>query len=278
MKNLFATVAGHMALTALTGCQAPVTPLAPAAIERPVRAAVSVGAGYQVQAVVRGYTAADINHLKLRLLARNASGGYDSLNVTRTLAPGELASPVSLGNLKLGRSYRVQTEAYADAAGTQLISEAAGSVTDFAMPALTRIGGIDTVDDTPVTLSLRVKLQNREYAAGGAFTVVPTFLVWIVGTDNFRVTLHEVGANGAAAVRFTKSFSWAGSGITPRFTLANLKAGKTYRLLAEGFNGTTKTTVDSKSIREFTLPAAADGQLENDLNELVGTLNVPCAR
>ncbi|MNS72768.1 hypothetical protein D3C72_1061880 [compost metagenome] len=146
------------------------------------------------------------------------------------------------------------------------------------MPALTRVGGVDTVDDTPVTLALRVKLQNREYAAGGAFTVVPTFLVWIVGTDNFRVTLHEVGANGITSVRFTKAFTWAGSGITPKFTLANLKAGKTYRLLAEGFNGTTKTTVDSKSIREFTVPAATDGQLENDLNELVGTLTVPCAR
>jgi hypothetical protein len=278
MKNLFLTMAGLVASLALTACQAPVTPLAPGAIERPVQAAVSLGAGYQVQAVVRGYTAADINHLKLRLLARNASGGYDSLNVSRTVAPGELASPVSLGNLKLGRAYRVQADAYADAAGTQLISEAAASVSDFTVPALMRVNGVDTVDDRPVTLSLKVKLQNREYAAGGAFTVVPTFFVWLVGTDNFRVTLHEVGANGATSVRFTKSFSWAGSGITPRFTLANLKAGKTYRLLAEGFNGNTKTTVDSKSVREFTLPAAVDGQAENDLNELLGTLNVPCAR
>ena len=68
MHRAFLVVLGLFAFFGLTGCQAPgaVLPaaVAPAALERPVEATVSVG-GYRLAGLADAYSARHIDHLRL---------------------------------------------------------------------------------------------------------------------------------------------------------------------------------------------------------------------
>lgn len=272
MHQVLLMVLGLLSLSGLLGCQAPTAASTVAAAERPAQATIRLG-GYKTLALVEAYSLQHVDHVRLRLLKKNAQGAYVATGVTRVLAPAALAEPVSLGNLKLGQAYRVQADAFADAAEAALISAPAASTTDFTMPALATVGGVATVDDTPVTLALGIKLIDRTYAGTGTFSVaVANNLRNKV--DSLRVSLYQVNA-GASSLKFQKTVAWASG--QPGFTMANLKHGTSYRLVAEGFEAGVKVSADAGSTLAFTVPAAA-GAIDNDVNVLVGALTVACSR
>jgi hypothetical protein len=194
--------------------------------------------------------------------------------VSRVIAPAELASPVSLGNLKLGQAYRVQADAFSDAAETTLISAPSDSTTDFTMPGLATVGGVASVDDTPVTLALGVRLLDRAYAGTGSFSVAVANNLRNKA-DSLRVSLYQVNA-GAFSLKFQKTVAWTSG--SPSFTMANLKYGTNYRLVVEAFEAGVKGSVDANSTLAFTVPAAAAGAIDDDVNVLLGALTVPCSR
>lgn len=273
MHQVRLVVLGLLSLWALLGCQAPAAVPALAAPERPAQATIRLG-GYKTLALVEAYALRHVDHLRLRLLKKNASGAYVATGVTRAIAPADIAMPVSLGNLKLGQAYRVQADAFADAAETSLISAPALSTTDFAMPALATASGVATVDDTPVTLALGVQLIDKTYAGTGTFSVaVANNLRNKV--DSLRVSLYQVNA-GTPSLKFQKTVAWTSG--QPSFSMANLKHGSSYRLVVEGFEAGAKLSTDANSTLAFTLPAPTAGAIDDDVNTLVGALSVPCSR
>ncbi|MNS22522.1 hypothetical protein D3C72_543180 [compost metagenome] len=270
MHRLLAMFVGLFSMWVLAGCQAPLAP-APTAAERPVQASVSVG-GYRTLAVVAANTASRLDHVTLSLSVRNAQGQYVATGARKVLTPAALGSPVSLGNLKMGQSYRVQASAYTDAAETRLVSDPARSVTDFAMPALAAANGIATIDDAPITLALKVALIDSTYAGRA------TFSVSVAGSlrnkvDSLRLTIGRMEGSVITPV-YDKTVPYASG--SPSFTVTNLRAGTTYALLAEGFDGNKKISNDAKSYETFSVPAPADGKLDDDVNALVGAIAVPC--
>jgi hypothetical protein len=273
MHQVLLMVLGLLSLSGLLGCQAPMAASTVAAAERPAQATIRLG-GYKTLALVEAYSLQHVDHLRLRLLKKNAQGAYAATGVTRIIAPAALADPVSLGNLKLGQAYRVQADAFADAAETSLISAPSASTTDFTMPALATVGGVATVDDTPVTLALGVKLIDKTYAGTGTFSVAVANNLRNKA-DSLRVSLYQV-TGGTFSLKFQKTVAWAGG--QPGFTMANLKHGTSYRLVAEGFEAGLKVSADASSTVAFSLPAAATGAIDDDVNVLVGALTVPCSR
>lgn len=273
MHQVLLMVVGLLSLLGLMGCQAPTAASAVAAPERPAQATIRLG-GYQTLALVEAYSLRHVDHLRLRLLKKNTAGAYVATGVTRVVAPADLGKPVSLGNLKLGQAYRVQADAFADAAETSLISAPSGSTTDFAMPALATVGGVASVDDTPVTLALGVRLIDKTYAGTGTFSVAVSNNLRNK-VDSLRVSLYQVNA-GTPSLKFQKTVAWSSG--TPSFTMANLKHGTGYRLVAEGFEAGVKISTDASSTLAFTVPAVAAGAIDNDVNALVGALAVPCSR
>lgn len=273
MHRLLAMFVGLCSLWVLAGCQAPLAP-APTAAERPVEASVSLG-GYKTLAIVAANTASRLDHLTLTLSMRNAQGQYVATGAQKVITPAALNAPVSLGNLKMGQSYRVQASAYTDAAETRLVSDPAKSVTDFAMPALTTAGGIATIDDAPVTLALKVGLVDSTYAGRAAFSVTLANNVRNKA-DSVRVTLYQVsGATTTQIYRQTVPYT---PGATLGYTLTNLKFGTNYALLAEAYDGAAKLSADANSNFSFSVPAPANGQLNDDVNAVVGAIDVPCRR
>ena len=210
-----------------------------------------------------------------RALMRNAQGEYVQTGAGKVIAPAALGAPVSLGNLKMGQAYRVQASAYTDAAESNLVSDPAKSVTDFAMPTIGSTNGVATIDDAPVTLDLKVALKDATYAGRAAFTVTVANNVRNK-VDSLRVTLFQVsGTTYTPVYRQTVPHT---PGAALSYTLTNLKFGTGYALLAEGFEGAAKLSSDAGSATTFTVPAPSDGQLNDDVNALVGEIEVPCRR
>jgi hypothetical protein len=273
MHQVLLMVLGLFSLLGLMGCQAPTAISTVAAAERPAQATIRLG-GYRTFALVEAYTLQHVDHLRLRLLKANAQGAYVATGVTRVVAPADLASPVSLGNLKLGQAYRVQADAFADAAETVLISAPSASTTNFTMPGLATVGGIASVDDTPVSLALGVRLIDKTYAGTGSFSVVVSNNLRNKA-DSLRVSLYQVNG-GAFSLKFQKTVAWAGGPTS--FTMTNLKHGTSYRLVAEAFEAGVKVSTDASSTAAFAVPAVAVGAIDDDVNTLVGALTVPCSR
>jgi hypothetical protein len=273
MHQVLLMVLGLLSLSGLLGCQAPMAASTVPAAERPAQATIRLG-GYKTLALVEAYSLQHVDHVRLRLLKRNAQGAYAATGVTRVIAPADLGKPVSLGSLKLGQAYRVQADAFADAAEATLISAPAASTADFTMPALTTVGGVATVDDTPVTLALGVRLIDRTYAGTGTFSIVVANNLRNKA-DSLRVSLYQVNG-GAFSLKFQKTVAWASG--SPTFTMTNLKYGTSYRLLTEAFEAGVKVSVDASSTLAFAVPAAGAGAIDDDVNVLVGALTVPCSR
>lgn len=273
MHRLLALFVGLCSLWVLAGCQAPLAP-APTVAERPVQASVTLG-GYRTLAIVAANTGTRLDHVTLTLSMRNAQGQYVETGARKAIAKDALGAPVSLGNLKMGQAYRVQASAYTDAAESQLVSDPARSVTDFVMPSLTSADGVATVDDAPVTLALKVALKDATYAGRAAFTVTIANNVRN-RADSLRVTLFQVsGTTYTPVYRQTVPHT---PGAALSYTLTNLKFGTSYALLAEGFEGAVKLSSDASSNASFTVPAPSEGQLNDDVNAVVGAIDVPCRR
>jgi hypothetical protein len=270
-------IVGLLALFGLFGCQAPGA-IAPTADTRPVTGRFHL-AGFHVESVLSANTAASIDHLRLKLLMKDTQGVYQATGAVTSVPAASLSSTVSLGNLKIGKQYRVQADAYADAAETQLISVASGSVTDFTTPSIVTTAGVASLSDTPIALALSVKLADKTYAGTGTFTVsVNSNLRSKV--DQLRVTLYQVDSAGALTQRFQKSVAYAGA--NPSFTLTNMRSGTSYRLLAEAFSVSggvsTKISVDANSTLDLAVPAPTSGQLDDNVNTLLGVLAVNCSK
>lgn len=114
--------------------------------------------GYRSQAIVKAYTAADIDHLMLKLF--RLEGGTetpaldaDSKPVTKSIPAAKLGENVTFNALLPGTTYRIRAYAY-KAAGEDpkdLISaEGAASYTDVTL----------THDDRPISATLKVKLAD----------------------------------------------------------------------------------------------------------------------
>ncbi|MFN3430871.1 MAG: hypothetical protein ACK46X_13060, partial [Candidatus Sericytochromatia bacterium] len=271
--RLIAMFVGLCSLWVLSGCQAPLVPV-PTGAERPVQASVTLG-GYRTLAVVAANTVSRVDHLTLTLSVRNAQGQYVATGASKVIARAALGSPVSLGNLKMGQAYRVQASAYTDAAETQLVSDPARSVTDFVMPSLSMANGVATLNDAPVTLALKVALVDATYAGRAAFTVTLANNVRNKA-DSLRLTLYQVsGTTHTQVYRQTVPYT---SGAALGYTLTNLKFGTSYALLAEAYDGAAKLSADANSSTTFSVPAPTDGQLNDDVNAVVGAIDVPCRR
>lgn len=273
MHRLLAMFVGLVSLWVLAGCQAPLAP-APTAAERPVEASVSLG-GYRTLAIVAANTASRVDHVTLTLSMRNAQGQYVATGAQKVITPAALNAPVSLGNLKMGQSYRVQASAYTDAAESLLVSDPTRSVTDFVMPALATAGGIASIDDAPVTLALKVALLDSIYAGRAAFSVNLANNVRNKA-DSVRVTLYQV--NGTTYTQVYRQTVPYTPGAALAYTLTNLKFGTSYALLAEAYEGAVKLSADGSSNLGFSVPAPTDGQLNDDVNAVVGAIDVPCRR
>jgi hypothetical protein len=272
MHRLLAIFVGLFSMWVLAGCQAPLAPALTVA-ERPVEARVSLG-GYRTLAIVAANTASRLDHVTLTLSMRNAQGQYVATGAQKVVTPAALNAPVSLGNLKMGQAYRVQANAYTDAAETQLVSDPAKSVTDFVMPSLGSTGGVATINDAPVSLALKVALVNATYAGKATFSVAIASNIRS-RVDSLRVTLYQIQGSTPVQV-FRKTVPYTSG--TPSFTLTDLKFGTGYALLAEGIDGNSKVSNDANSYESFEVPAPTNGQLNDDVNALVGAISVPCRR
>lgn len=272
MRQALFMIVGLLAFFGLVGCQAPVAPMLTGT--RPVTAHIHLD--YSIESLMTAYSKASINHLRLRLLAQNAQGVYQPTGVTASVATANLGTAVSLGNLKIGSRYRVQADAYADAAETQLISEPTSSLTDFVTPSLVTTNGVAAIDNTPIALSLAVKLADQSYAGHGNITI--HVAAPITGkVDYVVVTLYQVsGATATSLLQRTLTYA----GTNPAIALTNLKYGTSYRVVTEGYDtasGTPKKlTTDGKSTLNFTVPAPTNGKVDDDLNVVLGTLTVAC--
>ncbi len=252
----------------LTGCSAPVGVAVPTGVTSAdaVPMTARVAFGYRLQATLKAYTAADVDHVKLVLLADD--GGWRETGATKAVAAAALASPVALGNLRAGTRYRLRAEAYsaADESSATCISDLDASTTDFATPAVTPTNGVDSIDDAAVAVvALRCKLLDRTYAGTGSFKVAVS-----KGLDNklthVRLTLSQVAADGTLTTRHTRTVALADAGQT--FTMTNLRAGQAYRLLAEGVKvatAETKLSNDNQSTLTFTTPAVSGDQIDESV-------------
>lgn len=274
MRQALLMIVGLLAFLGLAGCQAP---LAPALSDtRPVTAHIQLS--YCIESLMTAYTRASIDHLRLQLLSQDAQGVYQPTGVTTSVATANLGMAVSLGNLKIGSRYRVQADAYADAAETQLISVPTSSLTDFVTPSVVTTSGVAAIDNTPIALSLAVKLADQTYAGQGVVTI--NVAAPITGKiDYVVVTLYQVsGTTVTSLLQRTLTYT----GTNPTITLTNMKSGSSYRVITEGYDiasGTPKKlTTDGKSTLNLTVPAPTNGQLDNDLNVLLGPLSVACTK
>jgi hypothetical protein len=153
----------------LAGCA---TPMAPVPDDAVITAQVAVADqdGRRVLADLEGWKATDIHHVNLTLTLE----GETAAIATKVVPQASLASPITFGNLKRGRSYQVVATAYqaeAESESTRL-DDPTGSVTTF--PTGTT--------NTPVAIDGGVKLKLRVRVFAGSSTGAVT--VTTGGRDN----------------------------------------------------------------------------------------------
>lgn len=268
MQRLAMLVAGLFLLLALAGCHAPTAPASTGSV--PVALRVSL-ATFQLQAVQNGYRASDITELRLRVL-RGATVVH-----TLTLPPAELSRSLTLRNLRLATTYRVEAEAYA---GATLISDPAGSRTTFTTPAIARVAGIDTVENA-MAIAIPLKLADRAVPGKGGFTCTisgnfngtPRALV-TVGVRLMRVS----GTTETLAYERTLAIAEINAGqVLP---MLNLRPGTTYKLYAAGFNSLGELVTDPARSQStpFTTPAVVTGATGASVEDTTPTQTLPLVR
>lgn len=259
-------IAGLVLAGLLAGCQAP--GLAPRPATAPVQARLAP-AGYALMTVRTAYTAASIDHVRLTLLA-NASGSYQATGATTSIPATGLAGAINLGNLKIGRGYRVQADAYSAAAESSatLISDPAASVTDFTTPAVTTSGGVASVDDTPVSLvALKLRLLDQIYFGSGTFTVS------LSSALKTKVTTVTVTLSSGGTTIASKSYPVGSVTNGATVTMTNLKLNTTYKLQADGYDSkNTLRSVAANSTVGFTTPAIVNNQVD----DAIPAQTIPC--
>jgi hypothetical protein len=223
MRQLIYAWAGLLALFLTLGCQAPT--LAPATTpDIPVQVRLQVS-GYQVQALVKAYALADVDHVVLKVY-RN---GAVVAGATRTIAASALQQPLSLSGLKMGTTYQVRAVAYKDAAETVSISDPIRSVAQFTTPALTTTRGVASIDATPLAVSLPIKLTDQVFSGKATLTVS-------VLKSKYRraqVTLYR----GTEVAYQEPSYEVTDQNELRVVLLKNLKPGvSNYRLTLDGMN------------------------------------------
>lgn len=161
-------LASGAALAIATGCAAFVTsPLVGGNATLDVSPAIA-GTGQKVQALVEPYTAADIDHLLVKVYKLDGSTekevlGTNQAPLAKDIAGDALATPVRFRNLHFDSSYRIRGYAY-KAAGTDpadLISVDESSFFDIAL----------TNDDRPDVATLSVQLVDKPFNAKGSASI-----------------------------------------------------------------------------------------------------------
>jgi hypothetical protein len=126
------------------------------------------------------YTPADIGSIRLILLRDTGGvpgpGGNNFTEVARSIRNNTPATPytntVAIGNLKIGATYVVRSEAFAgsDALGEQIDTMVASDNTSlpFTAPGLQSVDGVNQIDTTPQVVSLPLVLKNKVFS-GEAF-------------------------------------------------------------------------------------------------------------
>jgi hypothetical protein len=135
---------------------------------------------------------------------------------------------------------------------------------------------VAAIDNTPIALTLAMKLADRTYAGHGNVTI--NVAAPITGKiDYVVVTLYQVSGTTATSL-LQKTLTYAGSNLT--IALTNMKSGTSYHVVTEGYDtasGTPKKlTTDTKSTLSFTVPSPTNGALDDNLNVLLGALSVTC--
>ena len=268
----------------LAGCGAPtapaamkLTPVAKVAAKAKaaegvrVKLQVKKPAAYRTQAVVAAYTAADIDHVALAVYRAGA------LVTTVDVAAAALGDAVTIGNLRAGTAYDVVATAYADAAGTAVISAATGCTTSFTTPAVTTTNGVASVDDAAITLvSLALKLQDVTFAGTASLTVsVDSTFAGADAIDQVVVRVVTVAADGSETEKTRTTYALAAVDAGQAIALGQLRSGTTYKVYADGLRSADGTTASdaSKSCVTFTTPSAAGGSAD----DAIGSVVVPLA-
>jgi hypothetical protein len=143
--------------------------------------------------------------------------------------------------LRMGTSYEVDAAAYADAAGTQLISDASLSKGTFTTPALATTAGAANIDETPLSLNIPVYLLSKNYTAKATMVVTPAH----TSIKTVRLTLLK---NGVSVYQMPATAVTNGTAYT--FTVSGLKKDVTsYTVQVDGLtiNGTVHSSVTTSA-------------------------------
>ena len=274
MPGIRAAATALLLAGALVGCAAPAM-VGPSA-DGPLTAAVRVRlvppgpAPYALQAVVSGYTAADVDHVDLALYR----AGAPVAGATATVARSGLGTPVALRNLRAGTAYEVRATAFADPAGATVLSDPQASRAAFTTPAVTTTAGLARIDEAPVEVPIAVALAARPVALSLAFKVVPA------GNVRNRATHVRIRllAGGQLVSERLETLAEAQA----PHVLTNLKLGTGYALVAQALTLAPEAQLsdDARSALAFSTPASGTTSVETDLNVALGTpvASVPCAR
>jgi hypothetical protein len=191
MKQLIACLAVGLAVS---GCsQAPQTPVPPAStpegfawdggaapVETVRLARLSLigrgGLGLLQVGPLVAFTTADIGSIRLTLLRDTGgtpgTGGpnYTAVasNIRNNTAQTPYSNTVSIGNLNIGATYVVRSEAFTgpDAGGEQIDTMVASDNTcaPFTAPGLQTVNGVRQIDTTPQVIALPLVLKNKVFA------------------------------------------------------------------------------------------------------------------
>ena len=189
---------------------------------------------YRTQEVIAPNTAADVNHILVKLCTVSDGGATSSVmiggNPVQVDIPGaSVSAPVKLGNLRRNTTYRVQGFAYrasGSAPGDQ-ISVDSGSFVDVPVGS----------DDRPTVASLPIRLADRSFGgqATGSMTVTGGTVVG-AGTE----TLGAIGLPDPVTVLATVSnaseisFDGDGNGYVTDRTGGPYGTAKVYKVAPDG--------------------------------------------
>ncbi|MEB3198164.1 MAG: hypothetical protein VKP62_13270 [Candidatus Sericytochromatia bacterium] len=122
------------------------------------------------------YSPTDIGSIRLILLRDTGGvpgpGGPNYTEVARNIRNNTAATPytntVAIGNLKIGATYVVRSEAFlgANATGEQIDTMVASDNTSapFTAPGLQAVGGVNQIDTTPQVIQLPCVLKNKVFS------------------------------------------------------------------------------------------------------------------
>lgn len=265
------TAAAFGAALVASGCAAgPAAPAALAAGTVDATILPRIVAPYGLQAVVAGYTAANVDHVVLKL----ARAGTLVPGAVVSVPRAGLGTAVTVRNLRAGTTYHVQAAAYADAAETTLLSDPTASSTAFTTPPVVTTGGVAAIDDADVSVPVAVTLAKKAVGAKLAFKVAVA--------NNTRNRATHVRIRLLAGTTTVSERVEPLAQAEASHALTNLKLGTSYTILAQGLTlgPEVQISADAASTLTFTTPAAGGTSVEDDMNVVLGTAvaTVPCSK